>query len=261
MSNKHWIDTMARVGLSAKGVVYSIIGLLIMLSVVKGNSSAKDADKGGVFQFIQDLPAGQLLLGIVVIGLICYTIWRFIQAGKRSDNEETSMAKRFRYVCSGLVYGALSFYGIKFLMGTQSSGGSKNKEAAQKVLEFDGGEWLLGVAAIILAGIGIYQIYYGLSEKYKKHVSGLNLSGGTDRLLLLSGKAGYVARGVVWLILSFLLGKAALHSNSQEAGSSGDAFQFVREASYGNILLFALALGLLCYGVFNFIRARFESFH
>ena len=131
---------------------------------------------------------------------------------------------------------------------------------AKKVLEFDGGEWVLGLAAIILAGIGIYQIYYGLSEKYKKHVSGLNLGESENRVLLFSGKAGYAARGFVWLIISFLLGKAALHSNSQEAGSTGEAYQFVGETSYGPILLFALALGLICYGIFNFVRARFESF-
>lgn len=261
MSKNSWIDTIARLGLSAKGVVYSVIGLLIILAVINGrSSSAKEADKGGVFQFIEHLPAGKVLLAIVVIGLICYTTWRFIQAFKKS-NHDTSMGKRLRYISSGLVYGAFSFYGIKFLNGSRSGGESGNKEAAKKVLEFDGGEWLLGAAALILAGIGIYQIYYGLSEKYKKHVSGLNLGEAENRLLLSSGKLGYVARGIVWFILSFLLGKAAMHSNSQEAGSTGDAFQFVGENSYGPVLLFALALGLLCYGVFNFIRARFESFH
>lgn len=261
MSKKSWINTIARLGLSAKGVVYSVIGLLIILAVLNGRSgSAKEADKGGVFQFIEHLPAGKILLAIVVIGLISYTVWRFIQAFKRSE-EETSTGKRLRYISSGIVYGAFSFYGIKFLNGSSSGGESGNKEAAKKVLEFDGGEWLLGAGAVVLAGIGMYQIYYGLSEKYKKHVSGLNLGEAENRLLLSSGKLGYVARGTVWFIISFLLGKAAMHSNSQEAGSTGDAFQFVSETSYGPILLLALALGLLCYGVFNFIRARFESFH
>lgn len=259
MSKKNWIDGIARLGLSAKGIVYTIVGLLIILSVTRGNSSAKEADKGGVFQFIVNLPAGKVLLTIVVIGLICYTIWRFIQAFRKND--DIKMGKRFRYVSSGLVYGAFSVYGIRFLTGDRSGGQSGNKEAAKKVLALDGGDWMLGVGALILAAIGIYQIYYGLSEKYKKHVSGLNLAESENRVLLSSGKVGYVARGIVWFIISFLLGKAAFYSNSQEAGSTGEAFQFVGEASYGPILLFALALGLICYGVFNFIRARFESFH
>jgi hypothetical protein len=262
MSKKNWIDSMARLGLSAKGVVYCLIGLLVLFAVIKGrSSSAKEADKGGVFQFIQDLPAGKILLGIVVLGLVCYTAWRFIQAFKKDNGEDSGIGKRLRYISSGLVYGAFSFYGVKLLIGEQSGGQSNNKEAAQQVLDLPAGQWLLGLAALALAGIGFYQIWYALSEKYKKHVSGLSLHEHTNRLLLSSGKAGYIARGVVWLILSFLLSKAALNANSQEAGSTGDAFKFLGAASYGPYLLAALALGLICYGIFNFIRARFESFH
>src|SRR5687767_9042612 len=129
MTNNGWVDTMARLGLTAKGVVYTIIGVLIVLSVTKGKGDAKVADKGGVFQFIEDLPAGTTLLTVVVIGLICYTIWRFIQAFRSSD-DDISVAKRIRYAISGLAYGGFSFYGIKFLNGNKSSGESGNKEAA-----------------------------------------------------------------------------------------------------------------------------------
>ncbi len=78
-------------------------------------------------------------------------------------------------------------------------------------------------------------------------------------LLLKSGKIGYVARGIVWLIIAWLFSKAAWFSNASEAGDTAEAFRFLEEASYGSYLLGALGLGLLCYGIFNFIRAFYEK--
>jgi hypothetical protein len=52
---------------------------------------------------------------------------------------------------------------------------------------------------------------------------------------------------------------AARHASASEAGDTTKAFQFV-EGSFGSILLGALAVGLMLYGAFNFIRAQHERF-
>ena len=76
--------------------------------------------------------------------------------------------------------------------------------------------------------------------------------------MIRAGKFGYMARGVVWLLIGYLFLKAAKNANPEEAGGTGSAFQFLEEASYGSFLLGAVALGLLCYGVFMFMRARYQ---
>ena len=76
--------------------------------------------------------------------------------------------------------------------------------------------------------------------------------------MIRAGKFGYVARGIVWIIIGYLFMQAALHSNPQEAGGTGSAFQFLEEASYGPFLLGAVAIGLFCYGVFMFMRAKYQ---
>jgi hypothetical protein len=77
----------------------------------------------------------------------------------------------------------------------------------------------------------------------------------------MAGKLGYVARGIVWVVLAWLFLKAALHANSAEAGDTSKAFSFLQDAAYGSYLLGAVGLGFICYGAFNFIRVRYESFH
>ncbi len=76
--------------------------------------------------------------------------------------------------------------------------------------------------------------------------------------LLLSGKIGYVARGVVWLMLAWLFIKAASHHNANEAGYTGKAFQFLESASYGSYLLGILGFGLLLWN-FQLYQGSFRN--
>jgi len=78
-------------------------------------------------------------------------------------------------------------------------------------------------------------------------------------MMIRAGKAGYIARGIVWVIIGWLFLKAALNSNPQQAGGTSSAFQFLETSSYGSYLLGAVALGLICYGIFMFMRAKYKA--
>jgi hypothetical protein len=260
-ANKQKVKWVARAGLISKGFIYSLSGIiLLMAGIGQGSASGKNADQEGVFQFLQDT-TGNILLIPLIAGLICYSIWRFIQAFSQGDDKDTKKkaAKAFRYIFSGLVYGALAFYAWKVVQHEQSNGNSQQSMVAE-LLDKPFGQFMVALWAIVLAAVGIYQCYYGISEKYRKHVDELNLHKRSSRVLLRSGMIGYIARGFVWLILSWFFMKAALHARAEEAGDTSDAFRFLQDSSYGSFLLMLTGFGLLCYGVFNFIRARFDSF-
>jgi hypothetical protein len=256
-NSKDWIVKFAKPGLVAKGIVYLTLGALAFMAAfrVQGRSG-DDASREGAFQFMKETPAGPWLLGLVTAGLVCYIIWRWMQAfGK---NDQLKWKKRLRYFLSGLAYASIAYSAVRMITN-KKSGGNKNQEWSQQILEQPFGQVALGIAALVLTAIGFYQVWYGLSEKYKEHVQGLNLHSKTSKALMASGKIGYVARGIVWLILSFLLFRAALHNNAGEAGGSSEAFRFI-EASWGPWVMGAVAFGLIAYGIFNFIRARYEDF-
>src|SRR4029078_10589481 len=83
-----WIEKMARVGLIAKGLVYLMVGsLAIMAAFQFNNQSDTDADQKGAFGFIRESPGGPWILAIVALGLLCYSIWRFIQAWTYKDRD------------------------------------------------------------------------------------------------------------------------------------------------------------------------------
>ena len=255
------ITRIAQAGLISKGIVYVLLGIIAFMAAFEiGGQSTGSADRNGVFGMIKDLPAGTTLLGLVAAGLVCYALWRGIQAfGPAHRGGETKIGKRVLYFFSGLAYLSVALTAIRLLLYNRQDNGGGNQELASTLLQQSAGQWLLGAAALIMAAVGVYQIYYGLSEKYRKHVQGLSLSTPASSLLLRSGKIGYVARGIVWLVIAWLLLNAALHANAAKAGDTAQAFRFVESSTAGSLLLGALGVGLAAYGVFNFIRARYET--
>lgn len=224
--------------------------------------SNEDASKKGVFDTILKQKGGQILLGVVLVGLLCYCAWRFHEAFDKKDGtfSKKSNGKRLRYLFSGLVYLSLAVYGARLLLFDEKDNGDSTQSMVADLLTKPFGQWLVGIFGLTIAGVGIYQAWYGLSEKYRKHVGNLGLHSRHSRMMLVAGKAGYIARGIVWLIIAWLLLKAAVHASSNEAGDTGKAFGFLENSPFGSYMLGALGLGLICYGLFSFVRARYEHF-
>lgn len=260
MSISSSIKSIAQAGLIAKGTVYVLLGLLAFMAAFHiGDQRADHTSKKSMFGFIEKQTGGPVILVVLAIGLLCYSAWRMIQTFRDTEDKGTDpkgLAVRGRYFFSGLVYASLAFYAVKILFAGNTRGNNK-QEKVQEVLNKPFGEWIFGIIAIGIFSVGVYQCFYGLSERYRKHLDKANHE--NNKLFPIAGKIGYVARGIVWLILGWMSGKAALHSNSAEAGDTSKAFSFLAEASYGSYLLAATAVGLICYGLFNFIRVRHDA--
>lgn len=256
------IRAIARLGLTAKGIVYCLLGMLAFMAAFHINGTTSGSvDKKGVFSFVEHQYGGKILLGVLALGLLCYSIWRLISAfsQKNAEPDRKKWTKGVRYFFSGLVYLSLAVFAGKMTFEIGDSGSGK-EDLLYGLFDQPFGHLITVLAALALAATGIYQGWYGLSEKYKKHVKKMDVPEKTGSMLLVSGKIGYVARGIVWLTLSWMLAKAALYENASQAGDTSKAFGFLQSGGYGPYLISALGLGLVCYGIFNFIRARFETF-
>jgi hypothetical protein len=256
--NLSWVTPIAKAGLTSKGIVYCLIGILVFMAAFEiAGATNTDAGKLGVLKLINQQTGGKVLLGIVAAGLMSYSLWRFMQTFADTDNKGNSakaIGARLRYLFSGLIYLSIAFLAIKLMFDENVVGSSQNKTIRELIAK-PYGEYLLGIVAIAIAASGIYQVYYGLSEKFRKHIKNQSEVNGT---VVKAGKVGYTSRGIVWVVISWLFFRAALHSDAAEAGQSIEAFQFIeRSGNYGSILLGIVGVGLLCYGVFNLLRGWF----
>jgi multisubunit Na+/H+ antiporter MnhB subunit len=258
-----WIETFARFGLSAKGAVYCITGILAFMAAFQiGNATEKDAGKREIFKTIEEQPFGMWLIAAIGVGLVFFCFWRFFQAIRDTEHKGSDvkgLGKRLAYLFSGIAYSGLALYAIKYFLNQQkSSGGGSRQRLVQDILEKPLGQVLVVVLALIIAGVGIYQLYFAISGKYKKYVESSGLKHEYKSLILRSGKVGHIARGIVWLIIAWLFMKAALQNNSNEVGGADTAFHWLKTSPFGSYLLGAVAVGLICYGFYMFVRARYQ---
>jgi hypothetical protein len=256
-SKAQWLEKFFRFGLISKGVVYCLLGILTVMAAV--GLSGEKASKTDAFNLIYEQPLGKILLAIVALGLFGYVTLRLFQAFKDIDHKGDNakgIVTRIGYAVSALIYLSLGIYAAKLVLnGSGGSGGNSKQTIVAKILELPAGVWIIGLVALIIMISGGYQIYKGVTGKFMKKIQ-LIKSNFSD-VFKKAGTIGYVSRGVVLLIIGYLLFHAALNANPGEVQDTEGAFKFL-ENKFGSVLMAIAALGFVGYGVFMFVKAKYE---
>jgi hypothetical protein len=259
-----WLDRFARFGIIAKGVVYVLVGVLAAMSVF-GQWGAV-GDQGNAFEWVLDQPFGQILLGLVIIGLLCYVGWRMFMAFKDPDGEGSdakAMIKRVGYFFSGLTYLFFAFLATRLLLpeltgGSSGNGGEEGRQLLlAKALDQPFGQLLIGLLAAIILAKGVYELYRAFKSKFETGVNERFMTQREHEIYKKTGRMGYAARGVIFGVVGYFLVKVALDADADAAGGTGEALNFL-EQSGGPYLMALVALGFACYGVFMFVRSKYR---
>merc|ERR1711916_377440 len=166
---------------------------------------------------------------------------------------------RMGYAISGIVYGTLTYTAVKMITETGSSGGNSKQSLVASILEKSYGPIVVGIIAACLFGKAIYQFYRAYTGKYKNKIKIHQLNHKSKNLVLKAGKFGYAARGVVITIVSYFFFRAAMESNASEVKGKEGAFDFIQQSDWGSILLALVAIGLVGYGFFMIVKARYRD--
>ncbi|MAZ73192.1 MAG: hypothetical protein CMC70_08580 [Flavobacteriaceae bacterium] len=247
-------EKFASFGIATKGIVYFIIGVLTTLAAF-GYGGEKSSSKT-VIDFIAQQSFGKILLVLLSIGLLGYVFWRWYQAFANPNNIENNAkgtVKRIAYFISGVLYGALSYIAIQTVLGSSS----ENKSFISKIFESEYAITITIIVGIALIGKGIYEFYQAYSGKFKEKVESTSLPAKTQGLILKFGKVGYTSRGIVAGLLGFLFLKAGFANNANKLSKS-DAFGFI-ENEFGSLILGIVSLGLVGYGLFMMVKAKYSS--
>lgn len=266
-SQKGKIAKIRTAGFFTKGVVYILIGSLTFLAAFNQGGDVSSTD--GAVKYLLTLPLGKILGAIVALGLLAYTLWRFYQALFLPNSTEKKDLKkgfkRFRYFYSGVFYGVIAYSFLEPLLddvmdsngnGSGSKEGFEEKAALWELLSSEWGKIVIWILAAILAGQALWQFKIARDGKYMRKIDNYPDIKHEYDFIRRSGKFGYVARGVVFGIISFFLVKVILQHNANVYRGTEGALQYLLSFSYGSFLLGATALGLIGYGIFHVMVAR-----
>jgi hypothetical protein len=260
-----WYRWLARVGLVAKGVSFGIVGVLaIKLALGDGGRATS---REGALRTIASHWGGKLLLALLALGFAAYALWRFVQAYTERGGEGEAKAeaakwgKRVGYVGRGLVYTGLTFATIKILTssGRQQSQNEKAHKTAAAVLDWPGGRWIVAAAGLCIFGAGVWNVYRGITRKFEDKWRSHEMSETERKWGGRAGLLGHLARAVVFALIGVFVTKAALEFDPQDAIGIDGALQKLAGASYGPYLLGLTAAGLLCYGFYCLVDARYRD--
>jgi hypothetical protein len=263
-SGRGWYAVAARTGLVAKGVSYGIVGIVaIALALGVGG---KATDRSGALELLAQNGFGKALLAALAIGFGAYALWRFVQAvaDREDDDGAKGVAKRLGkaagYVGRGAIYAGLAFTTAKLLTGAdEKPQNQKARETTAGVFDWPAGRWLVGLAGLAILGAGLWNAYRGLSTKFEDKWQTGKMSRAERIWGVRAGVVGHLARAVVFGLVGVFLTKAALEYAPKEAIGLDGALQKLAQASYGPVLLGLTAAGLIAYGIYCLVDARYRD--
>jgi hypothetical protein len=256
-----WMEGLARAGLLAKGVTYCLLATLALKVALGGGGDVED--RPGALQTIAESTFGRISLAALAIGLAGYAIWRFTQAalGRTLETGEREGAlKRIGSAARGVLYAWLAFICAELVLDADepSGQGKDEKEITARILEWPAGRWIVAGVGLSVIGAGIWNLYRGFSQQFRKDLKEGQISGGERPWYTAIGVFGHAARGVVFALAGVFIVRAAWEYDPQEAIGLDGALAKLANAEYGPLLLGATAAGLFAYGLFAIIQARYR---
>lgn len=142
-------DATGRLGLLGHGTYYLLLTLLCARLLLGGGDDQTNAD--GAIATVARQHFGRVLLVGLLLAFGAYAAMRWIAVVR-----EDELADRAKNAVQGVVWTVLSvltgnalLHGVR---GGDTSGGVGS--ITQSVLEASGGQWLVGSAGLVLAGVG-----------------------------------------------------------------------------------------------------------
>jgi hypothetical protein len=244
-------------GLTARGVLYVLIGWIAIL-VALGHSS-HEADQQGALQLLAGQSYGLISLWLLGIGFAGYALWRLSEAAFGVTGDGNGAGPRLKSLARAVIYGFFAYQSFKIISG--AGGGSqaaKQEDLTASVMHHSGGRWLVGIAGLVIVVIGVILVLEGIRRKFMKYLQLSQLSPRARKIVEWLGVIGTAARGTVFGLAGVLVIDAAVTYQPSKAGGIDKALLTLRSQPFGEALLIIAALGLIIFGIYGLCEARWR---
>lgn len=245
------VRALARTGYVASGIMHLLIawlGVRLALGTARGS-----VDQSAALGWLANTSWGRPLLWVLAAGFVGLALWQLTEAlsGIHGRGSKAVMS-RGKAVAKAVIYAVLAFTSAQFARGIRSQSGRQTSDATDTALHLPGGGALVALAAVVVAAVGVYHVVKGLRHKFLE-----DLVEDPGSVAVLAGTLGYCAKGVAFVVAGGLVLVAALQKTPETSTGLGGALAWILKLPFGPWLLIVVAVGIGCYGVYSFFRARY----
>jgi Domain of Unknown Function (DUF1206) len=249
----------ARAGYVARGVLYGYMGYAALKIAQTGGS--RPADQKASLIAVAGFPLGKFILVVGIVAIAAYAAWGFIRAiydPLHRGHDPQGIVTRLGFAWSGLSYLVLVYFAFG-LLTSGSNGGQADgmQQMAARLLAVPAGVLLTEAAGLVGVAAGFGQFIEAYRASFKKDEKRDRMSEAAKEVTDVLGRAGFVARGVVFALMGWFIFLAGRQQNSGKATGFTGIFTFILAQPYGRPLLALVALGIFALGLHSVVLARY----
>ena len=245
---------LARAGLTSRGLVYILIGVLALLLAL--GSSGKEVDQRGALAEVLSHSYGTAVVGALAVGFVGYALWRLSEAAFGVTGEGRGAVPRLKSLARAVAYLVLTFTAVSALRGVGQSQSGQQKSLTAQVMGHTGGRWLVAVVGLAVVGVGAMMVVEGWQLKFMRNVRSVPPQ--IRDYVVNLGRVGTIGRGLVFALVGVLIVTAAWRVDPQQSGGIDGAFRTLLRQPYGQGLGIMTALALVAFGIYGLAEARYR---
>jgi hypothetical protein len=263
-----WLRAVSRLGLVCRGTVYLLIGYLVLrLALAPHGRAGAPASGAGAVQQAAAYAWGRVSLVLLVAGLGAYALTQLVEATYRPSRAASTFGRwRQRAVSlwGFLLYTAFSVSTAWLLVATRpkqtaQSEHRQDTDVTADLLRTGWGRLLLVLVGVLVLAAGVEVGRRSVRLDFRERFFAEHMSRPLAIITRALGSFGCVARSVVFVLVGVFILKAAVLSNPKQAKGLDAVFRAVASPDYGAWLLALLAFGLICYGLYCLLEARYRD--
>jgi hypothetical protein len=228
--------------------------LLYILIAFLAIGTGRTEDLTGAIEYVGH-GLGKILLIAIAAGLLTYSLWRLSDAAFGTEHPGTdwkALGKRTVSGGIGVIYLYLAYKAVRVVLAGRA-GTTNTAEQADTVLDLPGGDLVLAGVALGLLIAGANQLWKAVHCKFMRR---LREGAGQKEWIKWMGRFGYASRGVIFLVVAWTIFRAASRHQPDEAGNLESALDILRGP-----YLTPIAAGLMLFGLFSLVEARYRRIH
>jgi hypothetical protein len=257
-SNSRALVIAARAGFAVSGLLHLLVGFVAIQLALGKAGEAGPADQAGAVAQLAAQPQGLLLLWAGFAACLALALWQTsnavfdygrLEAKKKVGKKLSASGKAVVFAVIALTFAASA-------SGNSQTGGQSTSDFTVSIIKAPGGAILLIAMGVAIAIAGIVFVVLGVKGSFKKDLR-LPPSGTARSIVTGLGVVGYVAEGVALFLVGLLFIISTVNATPLESTGLDGGLKALREQPYGVYMLTAVGAGLICYGLYLMVKAKF----